>query len=436
MGVRHLARRAAGFAEDNMHAEVVNGMDVLAVRDAVRRAVALCRAGEGPGADRGQHLSLLRPLTLRSAQRVPDPRRGVGLAGGGPDRAAEAPARGGRRGGRGRASRRWRHASGSATRAPRSASQPRRIPDPADVLRFLYTDTSADEVPASASSVAIHAEPPVAKRDAARHDHLQGRPARGPRGGDDARRPGAPLRRGRGGVRRRLQAHQGPARDVRAGARLQHADLRSLHLRHRRGGGDRRPAPGRRAHVHGLRADGVGPDCQPGGEVALHERRPGGGAAGHPGVRRGGQGLRRPAQPEPREHLHARPGDVGGLPGHAGGRKGHAEVRDPDEQPGDVRREPGPLPVQGRRARGRHPRPDRQRQDRARRDRTRRWSPGGPLSSMRWPPPRRWRRSTGSRPRSSTCGASCRSTWRRSWRRYARPVAASWRARRSSSAAT
>ena len=40
MGVRHLARRAAGFAEDNMHAETVNGMDVLAVRDAMRRAVA------------------------------------------------------------------------------------------------------------------------------------------------------------------------------------------------------------------------------------------------------------------------------------------------------------------------------------------------------------------------------------------------------------
>src|SRR5512134_2621979 len=48
MGVRHLARRAAGFSEDNMHAEVVNGMDVLAVRDAVRRAAALCRSGDGP----------------------------------------------------------------------------------------------------------------------------------------------------------------------------------------------------------------------------------------------------------------------------------------------------------------------------------------------------------------------------------------------------
>ena len=48
MGVPHLARRAAGFATNNMHAEVLSGMDVLAVRDAVRRAAALCRAGEGP----------------------------------------------------------------------------------------------------------------------------------------------------------------------------------------------------------------------------------------------------------------------------------------------------------------------------------------------------------------------------------------------------
>ncbi len=38
MGVDHLARRAAGFAENNMHAEMVNGMNVLAVRDAVDRA--------------------------------------------------------------------------------------------------------------------------------------------------------------------------------------------------------------------------------------------------------------------------------------------------------------------------------------------------------------------------------------------------------------
>ncbi len=48
MGVANLARRAAGFADNNMHAEVVNGMNPLAVREAVTRAAALCREGKGP----------------------------------------------------------------------------------------------------------------------------------------------------------------------------------------------------------------------------------------------------------------------------------------------------------------------------------------------------------------------------------------------------
>ncbi|RPI24238.1 MAG: pyruvate dehydrogenase [Acidobacteria bacterium] len=47
-GIAHLARRAAGFADNNMHAETVNGMDVLAVRDAVLRAAEGCRRGLGP----------------------------------------------------------------------------------------------------------------------------------------------------------------------------------------------------------------------------------------------------------------------------------------------------------------------------------------------------------------------------------------------------
>ena len=48
MGIDHMARRAAGFAENNLHAEIVNGMNVLAVRDAVLRATKLCREGKGP----------------------------------------------------------------------------------------------------------------------------------------------------------------------------------------------------------------------------------------------------------------------------------------------------------------------------------------------------------------------------------------------------
>ena len=47
-GLDCLARRGAGFDMHNMHAEVVNGMDVLAVRDAVARAVEIARDGHGP----------------------------------------------------------------------------------------------------------------------------------------------------------------------------------------------------------------------------------------------------------------------------------------------------------------------------------------------------------------------------------------------------
>ncbi|MFC1454188.1 pyruvate dehydrogenase complex E1 component subunit beta [Verrucomicrobiota bacterium] len=47
-GIQTIARRAAGFADNNMHAEVVNGMDVLAIRDAISRAANGCRKGKGP----------------------------------------------------------------------------------------------------------------------------------------------------------------------------------------------------------------------------------------------------------------------------------------------------------------------------------------------------------------------------------------------------
>ena len=47
-GVRYLAQRGAGYNADNMHAEVVDGMNVLAVHDAVRRAAERCRRGDGP----------------------------------------------------------------------------------------------------------------------------------------------------------------------------------------------------------------------------------------------------------------------------------------------------------------------------------------------------------------------------------------------------
>lgn len=47
-GVDFLARRGAAYAPNNLQAEVVNGMEVLAVWDAVSRAAELCRTRQGP----------------------------------------------------------------------------------------------------------------------------------------------------------------------------------------------------------------------------------------------------------------------------------------------------------------------------------------------------------------------------------------------------
>jgi 2-oxoisovalerate dehydrogenase E1 component len=47
-GIDYMSRRGAGYNQHNMWAETVNGMNVLTVRDGVRRAAARCHAGEGP----------------------------------------------------------------------------------------------------------------------------------------------------------------------------------------------------------------------------------------------------------------------------------------------------------------------------------------------------------------------------------------------------
>ncbi|MFC1716075.1 pyruvate dehydrogenase complex E1 component subunit beta [Candidatus Poribacteria bacterium] len=46
--VEYLAERGLGYNEVGMHAEVVNGMDVMAVMDGTRRAAELARNGDGP----------------------------------------------------------------------------------------------------------------------------------------------------------------------------------------------------------------------------------------------------------------------------------------------------------------------------------------------------------------------------------------------------
>ena len=163
MGVDRLARRGAGFAQNNMHAEVVNGMDVLAVRDAVARASALCRAGQGPvlieastyryyGHSLSDPRNEYRTREEEAAWRAVDPIEHLtaqllesGQADGSAIAAVEARAK-------------ERNAR-AAVRASKATD-----PDPKDVIRYLYTDTTEDIVPGPEGAVVTYADAPVAAR--------------------------------------------------------------------------------------------------------------------------------------------------------------------------------------------------------------------------------------------------------------------------------
>ena len=162
MGVRALALRGAGFADDNMHAEVVNGMDVLAVRDAVMRAAELCRAGDGPvliesstyryyGHSLTDPRNEYRTKEEEEAWKAVDPIENLSrqlLA----NKVLDEAGSGGHQGSRGRAQRR---AAGRAAAAT--------DPDPADVIKYMYTDTSTNTVPPEFASPKVYEAPPAPK---------------------------------------------------------------------------------------------------------------------------------------------------------------------------------------------------------------------------------------------------------------------------------
>jgi 2-oxoisovalerate dehydrogenase E1 component len=162
-GVAHLARRAAGFSDHNMHAEIVNGMDVVAVRDATLRAAARCREGEGPvfldvntyryyGHSLSDPRNEYRTREEEAAWKAVDPiatfqkqivqcgildEKGIAALA---TRVRERNAR-------------------AAIRAAEAAD-----PDPADVIKYMYTDTCAEEVPEEFRKVKIVGTLPRIKR--------------------------------------------------------------------------------------------------------------------------------------------------------------------------------------------------------------------------------------------------------------------------------
>ena len=162
-GVTALARRAAGFADNNMHAEVVNGMDVLAVRDALLRAAAGCRQGQGPylvelntyryyghsltdprteyrAKEEETRWKALDPIVVFSRQLVD-----AGVLTKAALAALEKKVR-----------------DRNARAAQRAASAPDPLAE--DVIKYMYTDTACEVVPVAARQTKIVKELPAIKR--------------------------------------------------------------------------------------------------------------------------------------------------------------------------------------------------------------------------------------------------------------------------------
>jgi 2-oxoisovalerate dehydrogenase E1 component len=165
MGVPWLAQRASGFADDGMHAVVVNGMDVLAVRDSVARAADLCRSGRGPvlvesstyryyGHSLSDPRNEYRSRDEEAAWRAVDPivRFGEQLV---ETRVLDE---------EGIRDVEKRAADRNARAAQRAADAT--DPDPADVLLYLYAGTSSTSVPTEHASPSIAEPPPVPKVNA------------------------------------------------------------------------------------------------------------------------------------------------------------------------------------------------------------------------------------------------------------------------------
>ncbi|MFW6163347.1 MAG: alpha-ketoacid dehydrogenase subunit alpha/beta [Planctomycetota bacterium] len=162
-GLDFMARRGAGFRSDNLHAEVINGMNVLAVMDGIRRAVELAREGRGPvvrelccyryqGHSLSDPRNEYRTRDEEKAWREIDPVRTFGAqmveAGVCTDDEVEALQE--------------KVESRQAEAAQRAADEPE--PEAKEVLTFLFTDSTSDTVPAEAKEPRWVREPERVER--------------------------------------------------------------------------------------------------------------------------------------------------------------------------------------------------------------------------------------------------------------------------------
>jgi 2-oxoisovalerate dehydrogenase E1 component len=163
MGVEFMARRAAGFAENNMHAEVVNGMQIMAVFDAVRRAAEGCRLGKGPylielDTYRYYGHSLSDPRNEYRTREEEAAWKEVDAIAQFENELVEARVLSRKQVDEVKAKVAARNAR-AAAKSVASAD-----PDPADVIKYMYTDTRCDTVPAEYAKVEIVKAKPEFKR--------------------------------------------------------------------------------------------------------------------------------------------------------------------------------------------------------------------------------------------------------------------------------
>jgi 2-oxoisovalerate dehydrogenase E1 component len=162
-GVSRLAQRAVGFADNRMHAEIVNGMNVLAVRDAMLRGAELCREGKGPvlieadcyrywGHSLSDPRNEYRTKEEEAAWKAVDPietyKKELVAAGVLDAEGIEA------------VTRRVAERNASAARRAADAADP----DVKDVLAFMYTDTKSETVPPQFAKVETYEPTPESKR--------------------------------------------------------------------------------------------------------------------------------------------------------------------------------------------------------------------------------------------------------------------------------
>jgi len=163
MGVDRMARRPAGFADNNMHSEIVNGMNVLAVRDAVKRATKLCREGKGPvfldvdcyrywghslSDPRNEYRTKEEEAAWKAIDAIETYKKELLAA-----KVHDA---------KGLAAVEKRVADRNASAAKRAVAAA--DPEAKDVLTFMYTDTKSETVPAEFAMVDLLAPLPEIKR--------------------------------------------------------------------------------------------------------------------------------------------------------------------------------------------------------------------------------------------------------------------------------